>query len=116
MSMETDADDKVVATYLILIQAAAERGTTYCDYIGKQIGAAAISVQGLSLKCIERYCLANGLPNLFSIVVRKGTDEPVERYGGSRDTLRRDREEVYAFPWADLPIPTPEEFNCEKAK
>ena len=101
--------DKVVGAYQILVDTAAEGSTVHYGYIGGLLGASAISVDGLYLVPIYRYCRANDLPNLVSIVVKKGTDDPGFGWA-SQQTLKSERKAAYAFLWGNLPTPTPEDL------
>ena len=102
--------DNVIEVYEILVSTATDRGTTHYKYIGDQVGASARAVDGLYLVPIYEYCKANNFPNLTSIVVKKGTDEPGAGWASKR-TLKSDRVEVYAFPWRDYASPTAEDFG-----
>ena len=101
--------DKVVGAYQILVDTAEIEGTIHYGYIGRQLGASAQAVDGLYLVPIYRYCRANDLPNLVSIVVKKDTDEPGIGWA-SQQTLKSEREEVYAFLWRNQPTPTAEQL------
>ena len=101
--------DKVAGAYQILVDTATERSKVHYGYIGDQLGASAIAVDGLYLVPIYRYCRANDLPNLVSLVVKKGTDDPGLGWA-SQQTLKSERAGVYAFNWENQPRPTAEDL------
>ena len=96
---------KVVKTYLILVGMATRRETTRYGYIAEETGVATQAVGGLCLDPIYQFCQENNFPDLTAIVVRRDTGEPGEGYL-NRETLYRDRERVYDFPWMDYAPPT----------
>ena len=97
---ESEPLEKVIETYLMLVEFATKTEKITYGHIGGEFGVAARAVGGILLDPISYYCRNNGLPNLTSIVVRKDTGEPGDRYM-TRETPQRDREKVYAFPWRD---------------
>ena len=89
--------------------AARRQTTTYGD-IAEEIKVAARAAGGLCLDPILCYCEATKLPNLASIVVNRITGEPEDNYR-QRESLYRDRECVYEFPWLDYAPPTIDELK-----
>ena len=113
--LDSDPLGKVVKTYLILVGMATRRQTIPYNYIAQETRVAARAVGGLCLDPISLYCQANNFPNLTSIVVNKETGEPGNSYV-PRETLYRDRERVYDFPWLDYAPPTFQELRSLKTE
>ena len=102
--------DKVAAAYQLLVEVAVNESTIHYKCISDQLGGSAKAVDGIYLVPIFKCCKAKDLPNLVSLVVIKGTDNP-GRGWASRQTVRGDREKVYDYPWKDHPPPSVEELR-----
>ena len=103
--LDSGPKGKVVKTYLILVGMATRRQTTRYGYLADETGVATRAVGGLCLDPIYQFCQENGFPDLTCIVVRQDTGEPGYSHVGM-ESLYRNRERVYDFPWLDFAPPT----------
>jgi len=93
--MAIDPRIKAAHAWPLLVQVAAQRSTVPVDDLAKRVGAAPHRLKG-PLEAITLHCKKNGLPDLSSIVLRKG---------GVGDTIDEIRGAVYNEAWGSVVNP-----------
>jgi hypothetical protein len=112
----SNAPDRAVQAWLILVGCAMNRQTLTYDTLAKMMyRRSAAGVLNKILGHIAFYCKDEGLPLLTSIVVRKKRGAPG---GGIPMALARidsERERVYKTDWFNIYPPTAEELSAAHA-
>jgi hypothetical protein len=113
----SNAPDRAVQAWLILVGCAMNRQTLTYDRLAKAMyGRRAAGVLNKILGHIAFYCKDEGLPLLTSIVVKKNRGAPG---GGIPIDLARidsERERVYKTDWFNIYPPTAEELGTSHTK
>ena len=61
------------------------------------------------------FCQYNGLPPLTAIVVEKKTGLPFSGFPMAPDKVPEIQQSVFDHPWADIAVPTEDEFEAARS-
>ena len=104
MAQEANRGERTLAAYAILVTCARNRQTMTYGQLGDLVGTTAQNVPQSHLTPIDRYCEANGLPRLMTLVVSALDGYPYATKFG--DGLYQLREAVYRHNWTRTPLPS----------
>lgn len=91
----------------VLVQAAKERRIVNYSDLAEAIGYRGARPTRFALEPIQKLCMEKGWPPLTSIVVNKATGLPGKGFIAWPGDIKQAHEQVFAFPWEELPRPFP---------
>ena len=91
----------------VLVQAAKERRTINYGDLAEAIGYRGARPTRFALEPIQNLCMEKGWPPLTSIVANKATGLPGKGFIAWPGDIKEAHEEVFAFPWEEVPRPFP---------
>lgn len=103
---------RTIQAWVILVGYAHRQVTiTYGDLSVLMLGKTAPRSKAMHLGQLYSYCDQGKLPHLPAIVVEKKTHKPAPDAPYIPDTVSKEIEDVYGFPWYQVMPPTEEELD-----